>query len=171
MGRLTTLTATAMALLSFLGALPADDAAAEALQEQVIGTWTQVSIVSVRSDGSRTRLFGPNAKGLLVLDRSGHFSIIQVRGDLPNFASGDRASGTAAENRSVVRGSIAMFGTYTVNEEDKAITLHIQGSTYPNWNGSDQKRTFTISGDELTWQTVAARAGGPIAESVWKRLR
>jgi hypothetical protein len=159
----------AIILLTFAApALPADD---PPVAEQVIGTWTQVSSTTVRSDGSRTALFGPGAKGLLVLDRSGHFSLIQVRGDLPRFASGNRASGNNSENRAVVRGSLAIFGTYTVNAQEGTITLHIEGSTFPNWSGTEQKRTFTVAQDELKWQTPAATGRGETVQTVWRRLR
>ncbi len=50
-----------------------------------------------------------------------------------------------------MQGSIAYFGTYSVSETDKTITTHIESSTFPNWIGTDQKRFFTLSGDELKW--------------------
>jgi hypothetical protein len=37
----------------------------------------------------------------------------------------------------------------------EAITFHIQTSTYPNWDGMDQKRPFTLSGDELKYTVPA----------------
>ena len=50
-----------------------------------------------------------------------------------------------------MQGSIAYFGTYSVSETDKVITFHLEGSTFPNWKGADQKRFIKLSGDELTW--------------------
>jgi hypothetical protein len=38
--------------------------------------------------------------------------------------------GTPGENKAVVQGSIAYFGTYSVNEADKVITAQIEGSTF-----------------------------------------
>ena len=68
--------------------------------------------------------------------------------------------GSPEEYKAVVQGSIAHFGTYTVNEADRTITFHIQTSTFPNWNGAVQKRPFTLKGDELKWTTPAASGGG-----------
>jgi len=43
-------------------------------------------------------------------------------------------------------------------------------STYPNWNGTLQKRTFTVSGDELKYGDAASSAGGRV-ELVWQRAK
>jgi len=69
-----------------------------------------------------------------------------------------------------VQGSISHFGTFVVNEGDKTITFHIQTSTFPNWDGIDQKRPFTLSGDELKYPVPAASGGGT-AEVVLMRLK
>jgi hypothetical protein len=69
-----------------------------------------------------------------------------------------------------VQGTISHFGRYTVNEADKSITFHIESSTYPNFNGVEQKRPFTLAGDELTY-TVPGFSGGGTATSSWKRAK
>ena len=56
----------------------------------------------------------------------------------------------------MAQGTIAHFGRYSVNEADKTIILHIETSTFPNWNGVEQKRPFTLTGDELRWLRLAA---------------
>jgi hypothetical protein len=77
--------------------------------------------------------------------------------------------GTPEEYKAVVQGMNAHFGRYTVNETDKTITFHIETSTFPNWNGIEQKRPFTLTGDELKWTTAAS--GGGTAEVVLKRAK
>jgi Lipocalin-like domain len=67
----------------------------------------------------------------------------------PNFASGNRETGTPEENKAAVQGGIAYFGTYSVSETDKIITYHLEGSTFPNWRGVDQKRIFKLRGTIL----------------------
>ena len=132
--------ASAAIALPFLGlVLLAGEAAGQqkTLKEQLVGTWTYVSVDVVHSDGSRLPLFGPNPSGLASFDAKGRYLLLTARMDLPKFASNNRNGGTAEENRAVVQGSIAHFGTYTVNEADKTIAFHIQTSTFPNWNGSE----------------------------------
>jgi lipocalin-like protein len=169
MNRFGTLTLTALALL-FLGvALPSGDAVGQqkTLKEQLVGTWTYVSVDIVRPDGSRVPLFGPNPSGLAAFDRKGNYLLLTARTGQPKFASNNRTEGTAEENKAVVQGSIAHFGRYTVNEADRTITFHIETSTFPNWNGAKQRRPITLMGDELRWTTAASSSG--TAEVVLKR--
>jgi hypothetical protein len=52
----------------------------------------------------------------------------------------------------VVRGSIAYYGTYTVNDAEKTITVHIERSSFPNLNGTDGKRILALlSADETKY--------------------
>ena len=86
------------------------------------------------------------------------------------FASNNRLESTPDENKSVVQGSIAYFGIYTVNEADHTINFHIERCTFPNWDGTDQKRSVTITGDEMKYTNTAASGGGK-AELVFKRAK
>ncbi len=161
----------AMALLLLGTALLSERAIGQqkSLREQLVGTWTYVSVDIVRPDGSRVPLFGPNPSGLASFDGNGRYLLLTARTGLPKFASNNRADGTAEENKMVVQGSIAHFGRYTVNETDKTITFHIDTSTFPNWNGADQKRPFALTEDELKW-TTAASSGGT-AEVILRRAK
>jgi hypothetical protein len=94
-----------------------------------------------------------------------------VQSDIPKFASSNRQAGTAEENKAVVQGSIAYFGTYSVSNRAKTFTVHIEGTTFPNWIGTDQKRPFTISGGELKWTTPITSLGSGTAVDVWKRAK
>jgi len=164
-------TLATLALL-FLGlALPLGDAVGQqkTLKEQLVGAWTYVAVDIVRADGSRVPMFGPDPQGIAIFDGNGRYALMTSRSGLPKFASNNRAEGTPEENKAVVQGSISHFGKYTVNEADKTITFHIEASTFPNWNASDQKRPFAVSGDELKW-TSAASSGG-VAEVVLKRAK
>jgi Lipocalin-like domain len=125
-----TVTLTTKSLLLLVVALPASDAAGQAVKE-LVGAWTLVS-VTVEQGGKKVEPFGPNPNGSLMLDGNGHFSIMVVRPGLPKFASNNRQAGTADENKAVVQGSFAYFGTYSVSEVDRTISLHIEGGTFPN---------------------------------------
>ena len=71
---------------------------------------------------------------------------------------------------STVEGSLAYFGTYSVSGTD--LLLHIEGSTFPNWTGSDQKRiNLAITGDELKYVQPTPSGGGPAAPVAWKRVK
>ena len=86
------------------------------LQEQLVGTWTYVSVDTVRPDGSREPMYGLHPQGLVIFDSNGRYALVNARSDLAKFASNNRNQGTAEENKAVVQGSIAHFGRFTVND-------------------------------------------------------
>ena len=160
----------AASALIFGVSLPSEEAVAQTAAKDLVGTWKLVS-VTLEQDGKKTDLFGPNPQGQITFDPNGRISMIITRSDLPKFASNNRRTGTPEENKAVVQGSIAYFGTYSVSETDKTCAIHIEGGTFPNWIGADQKRSFTISGDELKWTTPATSLGSGTAVDVWKRAK
>jgi hypothetical protein len=133
-----------------------------------VGTWTLVS-ATTEQGGNKSDTFGPNAKGVLVFDNNGRYVITFIGSNVPKFASNNRAAGTAEENKAVVAGSLAHFGTYTVNEADKSFTFRVENATFPNWDNTELKRPFVMTGDELKY-TAAASAGGT-ATVIWKRAK
>ena len=133
------------------------------------GTWTLVSVVT-EQDGKKTDTFGPNPKGILTVDANGRYVLVIARADLPKVASHNRTTATPEENKAIVQGSGAHFGTVSVNAADKTITFKIETSLFPNWNGTEQQRPFTVTGDELQY-TVPAASGGGTASVVWKRAK
>jgi hypothetical protein len=132
----------------------------------LVGAWTLISSDTVRPDGSKIPTFGDNPKGIIIFTSEGRFIYLLSRGDLPKFTSNNRNTGTPEENKAVVQGSIATFGTYSVAGTD--LLIKVENSTFPNWIGADQKRTIAIAGDELKW-TNAAGSGGAVVELVLKR--
>ena len=61
----------------------ASPTSAQTLKDQLIGTWTLVSNVEKYQDGTERSTFGPQGKGLLILDRTGWFSFQLIGGDRP----------------------------------------------------------------------------------------
>jgi Lipocalin-like domain len=136
----------------------------------VVGTWTLVSSVTEK-DGTRTDQFGSGAKGMMTLDADGHFMLTIIGPDLPKFASNNRAGGTSEENKAVVSKSIAMIGTYSVNSADKTLSFKVDSATFPNWNGTEQKRLLSSSNkDELKYITPTASSGG-VGTVTWTRAK
>lgn len=133
----------------------------------VVGTWTLVS--EVAHQGEKTTLpLGPNPLGSIILDPGGRFILMIARPDLPKFAGNKRDAGTPEENKAVLAGSLAFFGTYSM-DADGVLTLHPEASTFPNWVGVDQKRYCTVAGDEMKWTNRTPAIGAEFVELVWKR--
>jgi len=140
------------------------------LKQRLQGTWTLVSAV-LDQGGTKSEPFGPGPKGTVILTSNDRFALIITRADMPKFASNVRTTGTAEENRAVVQGSIAYFGTYTTNDADKAIVLRNEGGTFPNWTGTTQKRTIELSGDELKFVNPNPSMGAGVVVVTWKRVK
>ena len=165
-----------MSALSLTGllalALPARETAAQqkVTQDQLVGSYIFVSAVNIRADGSKFDPFGGKGTGALSLDRTGQFSWIILRSDIPKMASNNRQEGTADEFKAVAQGGLTFFGTYALDDTGKTLTLKIQNSTFANYNGTERKFTATLAGDELMVSSPAAASGGS-ANLTWKRVR
>jgi Lipocalin-like domain len=158
--------ASALGLASFL---PRDGAVVQTT-DGLVGTWTLVSI-TLEKDGTKTDFYGPNPMGQLTYGADGRFSTIITRSDLPKFVSNNRVEGTPEENKAVVQGSIALFGTYWVSDTDKIVTTYIESCTFPNQNGIARKESFSISGDELHVTSICKASASGTAHLVWKRAK
>jgi hypothetical protein len=51
--------------------------------------------------------------------------------------------------------------------------VHYEGTTFPNFDGIDAKRTITtLTADELKYENPVATVGqGVVVEAVWKRAK
>ncbi len=138
--------------------LSATSVASAQSASDLVGTWQLVSVVNTAKDGTKSDVFGPNPKGMTIFGPDGHFVQVLTRPGLPKFAADNRLQGTPDENKAIVQGSIAIYGTYSI--ADKTLVLHVESGTWPSWTGTDQKRPLTsYTGDELIW-TLQASVGG-----------
>lgn len=141
-------------------------------QQALVGTWTLIAVDNVFPDGSRIHLYGEQPRGILMLDSAGRYALQIFSTDRPRFASNDKSKGTAEEYKAALQGSNAHYGRYTVHDNG-AITFHIEHASFPNWEGTEQKRSFTLTGDELKYLVPTPTTGGSQAtgEVVWKRAK
>jgi hypothetical protein len=140
-GRLLSLGLLALAAI---GAPSLAQTPGKSVKDQLVGHW---QLVSITING--TMPYGDNPQGSMFIDAAGNYSVIVI---------------TDGKAR-----SIAYFGTYTVDDADSSMTMHIQGNSRPNTDGRDQKRIVSFSGDEMV-QTNPAPAGPRAAVKVtWKR--
>ncbi len=162
--------ASLLFLTAILAAGSVAGQAAKSVKDQMTGAWTLVSIAGGEGE-KKVEPYGPSPKGSMFLAPSGQFSVSIVKAGIAKFAVNNREQGTADENKAVVQGSLAYFGTYSVDEAGKAINVRIEGSTFPNFEGTDQKRLYSIDGDTLTLSNPTPSAGGVTLVQVWKRAK
>jgi hypothetical protein len=162
-------TRKSLLVATMLGVSPAaTDGPQAAAEADLVGSWTLVAADVLQTDGSRTRDYGEDPKGLLIIDGQGRYTLQIYNSSRPKFASGDKTRGTPAEYQSAVLGSSVHFGRISVDMEKRTFTLDVERSSFPNQEGTKQKRDFELRGDELSYR-VQARPDGTIPISVWRR--
>ena len=117
-------------------------AAEENIAKRIVGAWSLVAVTAERADGSKIEPFGTNPKGIIIFTDSGHFSLFQ---------------------------SIAYYGTYSVNEMDKSLSVTLDGATFANLLGGAQRRDITsLTADELGFSNPRTPSGMTL-QTVWRR--
>jgi hypothetical protein len=145
-------------VLSLGLALSASGVSAQTAKD-LVGAWTTVSITVEQGD-KKFEPLGPNPKGTQIYDTSGRFAYIHMRGDLPRVASNNMQTATMEESEKIARGSIAYYGSWTAG--DGVLTVKIEGATFPNYAGTEQKRQYVVSGDQLTIINPSSAVGGVV---------
>jgi hypothetical protein len=159
-----------MFLMTMIGlVIFAGYAQAQTTKKQIVGTWSIVSVVN-DVDGKKIDLYGTNPQGLIIFTRDGHFSFSNMRPGRTKFASNNRTAGTPEENKDAMGGYLNDFGTYSI-DADGSVTLHIVGCSFPNWDGTEQKRHIQVKGDELTWRNATPSTGSGNVVIMAKRAK
>jgi hypothetical protein len=143
---------------------------AQALKDQLVGTWTYVSSTGKREDGSSVSR--PGLLGMVTYTADGHFHFITTPTNLPKLASNDPTKPSPEEAMAIASRSVAYAGTYSVDENAKAVVLKIETSTFANLVGApNQRRVITaISAEEMKF-TNPRNPAGITLEFVWKRAK
>jgi hypothetical protein len=132
-------------------------AMAQALKDQIVGTWKLQSIYNEDKAGKR-HLYGDKPLGILVFDGAGNVVQYLSKPDVPKFAKPNRLQGTDKEYREAMQAIIAGFGTYSV--EGDTVSIRWVASSYPNRAGTTEKRSYKVAGDQLSSRNPTAASGG-----------
>ena len=141
------------------------------LKEQIVGAWALVSNDTIAPDGTKQQTFGANPKGILILDASGRYAVVQGRPDRPKFKATDnvRTKATAEEFAAAAREFAANFGTWSVNEADKTLIRKYEIALIPNNDRNETKASVSLEGDQMKL-TLTPSAGGR-TDTVYRRAK
>ena len=169
--KLTTIAASLLALaLSAAAAAVAQPA--KSLKDRIVGTWNFVVAEVTAPDGKKSFPFGETPKGILIFTADGRFAQIHVASDAPKIASNNRMTGTPEEYAAIMRRSLSVFGTYTIDEASKTVTYNIVSSSFPNWEGEKQTRTIDkLTTDEFVNTNPSVAGGRGSASNFYKRVK
>jgi len=137
-----------------------------------VGAWRLVAFEFRKADGNVIYPFGAEARGTIIYTESGRYSAQLMRKGRPRLKSGDQMKGTIEEVQAGFKGCISYFGRYDVDHEKGLIIHHVEGSLFPNMEGTAQKRYFELSKDGLKLTTPPTRLNGEKVIGVlqWERV-
>lgn len=145
--------------------------AAAAAEPSLAGTWTLTAADRLKPGGARVRDYGAHPKGRLIIDAEGRYSLQIFDGDRPRVGSGDKRTATPVENAGAVLGSSTHYGTVAIDAAAKVLVFRIEGASFANWEGTEQRRKFALTNDSLSYQVPTPRPDGAIPISEWRRER
>lgn len=130
--------------------------------ERLIGTWR---LVSFQVDGRVDPVRGEGATGQIYYDGTGQMAA-QIMPDPALRRPFVASQPTAEEAQAAIRGYVAYFGTYRVDEGAGTITHVREGNINPGGLGETVRRYEFLPGDRL-----ALRPVGSGATILWERAR
>lgn len=140
------------------------------LKEQLVGSWTLVSTETTAANGTKEQAFGPNPKGILILDAGGWYALVQARPDRPKFSSSVRSETPAAEFGEAAKAFAANFGTWSVDEAGKTLVRKYVSALIPNNEGLETKASVGLAGDELRLAGETLGSGAKVG-AVYRRAK
>ena len=149
-------------------------AAKSGIVSQFVGTWKMVSVEERRPNGEVVApRYGSHPIGYIIYDTTGHVAVQIMKPDRSRFASNDAEQATSDEAKAAFAGYGAYFGTYEINEAEGYVVHHVEGSVFPNYVGTDQKRFFELSGDQLILKPPPRQVDGEqhTTRVTWQRVK
>ena len=116
-------------------------------QSAILGAHTLASIYFAYDNGTRSDPYGPEVKGTFMATKD-RFSF-QIMGARPKFAANNRWAGSPDENAADIRATESIFGTYSIDNANHAIVLHMERAIFPNWDGTDRVYTLAMNGGQI----------------------
>jgi hypothetical protein len=104
------------------------------LKEQIQGPWSLASCNDTNAKGEKAAYCANNPRGIMILAGNGNYAT--------TITAGGRKDTDAP-------GEAAIFGTWSVNEADKTLTLHIVGARNPTIEGKDIKLNISLNEGEM----------------------
>jgi lipocalin-like protein len=124
-----------------------------------VGAWRYVGATI---DGKPDAARGPNPKGLIVYDLSGHMAV-HVAPEKPAKPAGGEL--TPADAKLALAGVVAYFGAYSIDEGAGTVTHHKHASVQPG-DGGDVVRAYEFAGDRLILRPVESKN----TAIIWERI-
>lgn len=118
------------------------------------GTWSFVSSVNTRKDGTTFDRWGPNPTGIFMFDRGGNYAQIIIGSESKVFGAK----------------TFSAFGTYKMEEGRKLLVTHISSCSATRLIGTTQHRDVLLLTEDEFRYSNSVTALDAVAEVLWKRI-
>lgn len=139
----------------------------EDMGPQFVGTWSLVSWTLTSKDGETEHPMGEDAVGWILYSGDGYMAAHLMRRQRTPFRSENPQDFTLEERLAVCLEYFSYCGSYTIQQDTKTVTHHVDAACIPNWVGRDQVRNFRFEGNTLTLSLVNTE--GSTHTLVWER--
>lgn len=117
----------------------------------LVGTWRYAAAYVQFDDGTIGYNFTQNPQGLFII-RPRNYSHVVMSPDIPPVASGRLKVLTDAEAHAIAENVLVHYGTWDADPVAGTFSVHIEKSSFPNFDGITQVRTVTkLTRDELEY--------------------
>jgi|SRR5690348_12815230 hypothetical protein len=126
----------------------------DSMAGRVVGTWSFVSSVNTRKDGTTFDRWGTAPMGIFMFDGGGNYAQIIV----------------GSESRMFGSKTFCAFGGYSIDEAKKLLVTHIAASSSAKLIGTSQYRDIVELTPAEFKYTNPLTSHGAVAEVLWKRI-
>ncbi len=139
------------------------------VHDRLVGKWRLVSCVGRTEDGSVALPLGAKPDGSLLYTESGWMTAQLCAADRAALASEDLRGGSDSQLAAAFLSYVSYCGSYEVIGD--VVVHRVEMSLFPNWVGTEQVRSFELTGDELLLRTPPIEVGGRmlVNELRWRR--
>ena len=160
-----TLVTTFIGLVGYVFAVSAQLSPAD-VQKRLVGNYRLVRFVNIDEQGVER----PAAyeAGRIMYDAHGQMAAQLSRSGREKLSP----MPSEAERATAYGGFLAYYGRYTIDAANSRVTHHVEGSTNPNWPGTDLVRYYAFSPDDSRLMLSLKNAEGRITGTLtWERIR
>jgi Lipocalin-like domain len=134
--------------------------------ESFWGSWVLVSFKHVLPSGEPLQFFGEHPAGLIIYSSDGHMSAqLSVRNP-KRFVDEQILRADPEEANEAWRSYLGYWGTFRVDSQNGVVFHEVEGSSFPNWIGTEQVRHFRFDKGHLILEAKSLEGNSTL---IWER--
>ncbi|WP_026706594.1 lipocalin-like domain-containing protein [Flavobacterium soli] len=106
-------------------------------KNKIVGSW-ELKSAHLHLENDILSLFGQNPSGILIFTKDMRFNVVLIDINIPKLANKNKGLEKYQDLLTATKGSLALFGTYTIDSKGDFASQHVIVSTFAKWN--DLKR-------------------------------